>query len=88
MTDWEALAAAGHDFTFVSSPTAVGTYYCENCGALLLVRHEGIEVFHVRRGSLSTPEHCAACFSVPIHKTLKSKLEEMRQRDYERLKEI
>jgi hypothetical protein len=63
------------------------TYYCENCGALVIMTTDGIEVFHVHRGSMSDRDRCHN--DVPDDaKSLKEKLEEMQQRDYERLKEV
>ena len=88
MIDWEALEAAGHNFTMVSGMVAGrSTYYCENCGALLIVTFDAIEVFHVHRGSPSTQERCHAN-GWEDSKNLKTKLDEMQQRALERLKEI
>lgn len=79
---------AGHDLTLVAGLHAgVSTYYCENCGALVLTRNGDIEVFHTHRGSLSEQGECHN--DVPTDaKSLKEKLQEMQQRDYERLKAI
>jgi hypothetical protein len=88
MVDWDALEAAGHDLTHCGMLSAgTSLYYCENCGAFMLTRHEGIAVFHVHRGTLSTQERCAN--DVPDDNvSLKSKLDTLRQADYERLKDI
>ena len=93
--DWEALEKAGHDFTIVSGMIAgTSTYYCENCGTLMLVRGLGSEaaIFHVPRHTTSTMETCLGIISLgedqPRYETLKSKLEELQRQDYERLKDI
>lgn len=90
MTDWDALEAAGHDFTMVTGLFAgTSTYYCENCGVLMLIGNEGVKVFHAPKGSHSRPGLCVAEPGLhPTHETLKSKLEELQRQDYERLKEI
>ena len=46
--DWDRLEEVGHNFVQISGMTAGRTtYYCENCGALMIVSYEGIEVWHV-----------------------------------------
>ena len=82
------MEAAGHDLTHCGMLMAgTSLYYCENCGAFMLAGQQGIEVFHVPPGSGSTRERCHN--DVPDDsETLKSKLEALRQADFERLKDI
>ena len=94
MIDWDALEEAGHNLT-MAAPLAIGisTYYCENCGGLLLVRDMEIEIWHVPLTAEDDDiKLCLGTHSRLLHldkpKSLKDKLEEMRKRDYERLKEI
>lgn len=88
MKHWDALEEAGHDLTHCGMLWA-GThlYYCEDCGAILLTKHEGIELFHLPPGSTSSQERCRG--SKPLAQTsLKAKLEALQQADWERLKDI
>ena len=85
MVDWGKLEKDGHELTLVSGPIAgTSVYYCENCGALMFLRNEGIALFHTHRGSLSEQGGCEN--DVPTDaKTLKSKLDELHQQETERL---
>lgn len=86
-TTVEEAEAAGHELTLLSYHLGVSTYYCENCGGLVLVGKDGIEMSHFPRGSLSELSSCHN--DVPDDaKSLKAKLQEREAADYERLKEI
>lgn len=104
MVSWDDLEAAGHNLTHCGMVQA-GTqlYYCENCGAVMLTRFEGIQVWHVPRGSKSTQEEChypeteeppatlhmgLAGRRIISRPTFKLKLEALIAEDWERLKEI
>lgn len=90
MVDWDALEEAGHDLTHCGMLQAgTSLYVCEGCGAFMLVRHEGIELFHLPPGSKATQEACdGAEHDLDGRTTLKEKLEALRDADLERLKEI
>ncbi len=90
MSDFDVLEEAGHDLSVVSGPMAgVSTYYCESCGALVLMRNVSIEVFHVPSGSQSSEKKCLPVALRPhevIGPMLKDKLHELHLRDIERLR--
>lgn len=87
MVDWDALEEAGHDLTHCGMlMPGTDLYYCENCGAFMLCRHEGIEVFHVPQGSPSEQGKCRF-HEGAVSPMLKDKLEALRTKDWERLKE-
>lgn len=94
--------ATGHALTLVQSMRAgVSTYYCEHCGAIVVVGgpDSGLLVFHVPTGSISTEDRCRPPvhtwltwlmlgFPVKDRPTLKSKLEALDRASYERLRRI
>jgi hypothetical protein len=99
MFDFEAFEeVADHELTLVQSMHAgVSTYYCEHCGAIVMVGgpDSGLLVFHVPPGSGSTEEQCRMqhdevgdTYRLKGRPTLKSKLEVLEQASYERLKRI
>jgi hypothetical protein len=88
---------AGHALTLVQSMVAGrSTYYCENCGAVVLIggSESDLLIFHVPPGSASTEQRCRmqhdevgdAYFAE--RPTLKSKFEALERADYERLRRI
>lgn len=95
MFDFEAFEeVAGHSLTLVQAMHAgVSTYYCESCGAIVMVGGPdvGLLVFHVSPGSTSTEERCPPvdvdCTVVDCT-TLKDKLDTLEQASYERLRRI
>ena len=59
---------AGHKITMVHGLTGgITTYYCEHCGALVQVGgpENGLVLFHVPPGSLSTEELCVKAGTIP-----------------------
>lgn len=89
MINWDALEEAGHNLTHCGMlMPGRDLYYCENCGAVMLAHHEGVVVFHVPRGSLSTQELCYYSRDALDGKTLKEKLQTLQNEDWEKLKEI
>jgi len=91
MFDFESFEeVAGHALTLVQSMHAgVSTYYCERCGAIVMIGgpESKLLVFHVPPGSPSTEERCSKSWAVE-RPTLKSKLDALEQASYERLKRI
>lgn len=88
VVDWDELEKAGHDLTHCGMIMA-GTflYYCENCGCLLMVRGSEILFFHAHRGTISDLNRCHD--DVPRDpKSLKEKLDEIRDADFERLRRM
>ncbi len=86
---------AGHDITLVQGMQAgVSTYYCENCGALVQVGgpESKLILFHVPRGSLSTERKCvkggSGVANVHSKVSLKEKLKNLQEADYERMKKV
>lgn len=90
MVDWDALEEAGHDLTHCGSLMAgASTYYCENCGAFMLIKWESVQVFHLPPASGSSQSKCLrATWEGHEPPTLKAKLDALRAQDMERLKEI
>lgn len=75
---------AGHDLTLVSGPIAgVSTYYCEYCGALVMLKAMEVVLFHLPAGSASTAERCLGF--VTVHGLLYDKLKALHEADYARM---
>lgn len=93
MFDFEAFEeVAHHALTLVQAMHAgVSTYYCEHCGAIVMVggSDSGLLVFHTPPGSDSTVEECRMqhdevgdAYRLKDRPTLKAKIEALRQADY------
>lgn len=53
--DW--LEEAGHDIVLIAGLQAgVSTYYCDRCGAIVLIADHGIKLFHVAHGNGTSRE--------------------------------
>jgi hypothetical protein len=77
--DFERLEEAGHDLTMLSPMVGgVTTYYCERCGAVVLMART-LRFFHLPPGS---PSMTSRCVEMPLPpgngrpRTLKKKLED------------
>jgi hypothetical protein len=91
MDVFEELEKAGHALTLVTGMTAgVSTYYCEGCGALVQVAHEGLRLSHVPKGSWSTAKACKPAGGAvgAERSSLKQKLDALTEADYEKLKAV
>lgn len=87
MSDLDDLEEDGHDLTVVHGPSAgVTTYFCENCGALIQLEGFKLVLFHMAKGPDSTGVPCARRVDVPALETLKEKLADLFDKDYEKLR--
>ena len=88
MVDWDALEQAGHDLTHCGMiGPGTNLYYCENCGAILWTKWEGVVIFHLPAGSKATQAACHGPVARDAH-PLKHKLEALMKADLEALKDI
>lgn len=90
---WDRVERAEHDFTMMAGPLVGRTiYYCERCASLLFVSGgDDPEVFHAPPPGASekaTIDVCPGRRTALAGPTLKARLDEMRECDYERLKAI
>lgn len=87
MFDFDAFEEdAGHELTMIHGPSAgISTYYCENCGALVQLDGHDLVLFHVPRGSESTETRCATREG-SAQPSLKDKLRDLFDKDYEKLR--
>jgi hypothetical protein len=61
MNVYGRLEEAGHDLTLAAGIRAgVSTYYCEHCGALVLLRDHDVLLFHAPMFSTATESECIA----------------------------
>lgn len=90
MRFWDQMDAAGHQLTAVSGLHAgYTTYCCEKCGALVIANMDGLQVFHAPPGNETTPEKCSrADLVIKDETSLKAKIQQRDEADYERLKQI
>lgn len=52
MSIYDKLEEAGHDLVMIAPlHFGVSTYYCDRCGALVLVADQGVKLFHVAHGN-------------------------------------
>jgi hypothetical protein len=87
MFDFDAAEEAGHRLTTCGLLfPGKALYCCERCGALYLVSHDALELFHVPPGSESTEERCSGPETEQT--PLKDKLDALLRADWERLKLI
>lgn len=92
MSIYDRLDEAGHQLTHINGPhVGCSTYYCEKCGALVILAGEAVKLFHAPAGSRTETFWCrlpATYVEPQPAQTLKAKLDALDHEDYERLKAI
>jgi len=96
MNFWHQMELAGHQVTLIGGSLAGKyTYYCERCGAFIaaISNDQAPVFFHVPPGNRSRIEACSRAdddrqTQVPDGDTLRRKLHELGERDWERLRRI
>ena len=82
----------GHKLTLLGNPVpGASLYYCEVCGALVIIDGQDIRMFHPTPGSESSIEICFApeaihTLPIPEERLLSTKLKKLRDDDYELMK--
>lgn len=57
MSVYDRMEEAGHDLVMVAPLRAgVSTYYCDRCGALVLLASQAVKLFHVAHGNGTSRE--------------------------------
>lgn len=83
--DWDALEAAGHDFTLVSGPIAGrSTYLCERCSCLLIADSSGVVLLHPAPGTSSSLSACDRDPDAEDRVRLSENIDALRNADFAR----
>jgi len=89
---WDKLEKSGHVMTLVGSAGSPGStlYYCEFCAALALVSNSELLMYHSAAAASSSVDFCpyTKVGERIVDVSLKTKLDEIRSADYEKLKNI
>lgn len=87
--DFNLAESSGHELTLVSNHAGHSTYYCENCGALIVLYQGSLKIFHVPRGAYTCESLCVRSGDYNDsneNRSLKDQLKQLNEDAWARLK--